>query len=156
MHAREIQNFVTLSTTLDQVRLNDQLEDFRIWNHNRSGGFSCKSANEAFQHEEGFQDFHFHKFIWKSNIPARIKLFAWSFSLKKINTADILQRKRSFWCLQSSWCIMCKQNQESILNLFIQCDLARRLWLEVFSEFGALIEMPNNLLDLLNECLNVP
>ena len=84
---------------LDQVRSNDELEDLRIWKQDRSGGFSCKLANDVLQHDEGVQDFQFHRFIWKSNIPARIRFFAWSLCLEKINTFDVLQRKRSFMCL---------------------------------------------------------
>ena len=51
MLAREIQIFATLSVILDQVRLNGELEDIKIWNHDRFGGFSCKSASVAFQHD---------------------------------------------------------------------------------------------------------
>ena len=70
--------------------MNDELEDLRIWNQVSSGCFSAKSANEALQHDEGVQDFQFHKFIWKFNIPARIKFFVWSLCLEKINIVDVL------------------------------------------------------------------
>ena len=109
LYAREIQTFATMSVILDQVRLNGELENLRIWNYDRSGGFSCKSANVALQHDEGVPDFLFYKFIWKSNIPARIKFFAWSLSLERINIFDALQGKRPFMYLYPSWCIMCKQ-----------------------------------------------
>ena len=56
--------------------------------------------------------------------------------------------------LHPSWCVICKQNQESILHLFFQYDFARHLWVKVFSEFGAPTEAPNNLLDLLEGYLN--
>ena len=44
--------------------------------------------------------------------------------------------------------VMCKQDQESILHLFIHSDFARHLWSKVFSEFGAITELPNDLKDL--------
>ena len=130
----------------------DELEDLRIWNPDSSGSFSCKSASAAIQHDTALQDFPFYKFIWKSNIPARIKFFAWSLSLERINTYDVLQRKRPFLCLSPSWCVMCKHEQESILHLFIQCNFARSLWIKVFREFGITSEIPNNLLELLQGC----
>ena len=102
----------------------------------------------------GFRTFRFIKLIWKSNIPARIKFFASSLYLERINTYDVIQRKRSLMCLSSSWCVMCKKDQESILHLFIQCDFARSLWTKVFREFGVSSEIPNNFLDLLEGCLN--
>ena len=102
LHARELRNFLNLSSILDQVRLNNDLEDLRIWKPNRSGGFSCNSANEALQRDNDVQDFYFHEFIWKANIPARIRFFAWSLGLEKVNKCDVLQRKRPFMCLNPS------------------------------------------------------
>ena len=63
MHSPEIQNFATMSAILDQVRLNGELQDLRIWNHDRSGGFSCKSATVALQYDEGVLDFSCYMFI---------------------------------------------------------------------------------------------
>ena len=94
--------FANLSLVLDQVRLNDELEDIRIWKPDRYGGFSCKSALVALQRDDDVQNFEFYKFVWKSGIPVRIKFFAWSLSLK-INTCEVLQRKRLFQCLCPSW-----------------------------------------------------
>ena len=99
LHEHELENFANLSVVLDQVRLNEAIADLRIWKPDISEGFSCKSAFVALQHDNGIPDFQFYKFIWKSNIPAKIKLFAWSLSLEKINTCVVLQRKRSFHCL---------------------------------------------------------
>ena len=42
MHSSEIQNFATTSVILDQVRLNGEMQDLRIWNHDRFGVFSCQ------------------------------------------------------------------------------------------------------------------
>ena len=108
LHDREIENFSNLSVALDQVRLNEASADLRIWKPDRSEGFSCRSAFAALQNAGGTPDFQFFKFIWKPAIPAKIKFFAWSLSLEKINTHDVLQRKRSFHCLSPNWCVMCK------------------------------------------------
>ena len=81
-----------------------------------------------------------------------IKFFAWSFSLEKINTYDVLQRKRPFQCLSPNQCVMCKQDNESIGHLFLKCCFAQSLWVKVFSEFGINMELPNKFLDLLDHC----
>ena len=108
MHAIELDNFANLKMILDQVRLIEELEDLRIWIPDSVGGFSCKSATASLQHDDGIQDFQFHKFIWKVNIPVRIRFFAWSLCLERINTYDVLQSKRPFMCLQPNWCVLCK------------------------------------------------
>ena len=154
LHARELQSFLNLSAMLDQVHLNNDLEDPRIWKPDRSRGFSCKSTNEALQHDGDVQDFYFHKFICKDNIPARIRFFALSLGLEKINTCDVLQRKRPFMCLNPNWSVMCKKDQESIFHLFLQCDFSRHLWSKVFSEFGVIMEFQNDLKDLFQGSLH--
>ena len=143
-----------MSEVLKQVRLVANLANVRIWKPDTSGGFSCKSAFAAIQQVDGLQDFPFHKFIWKSSIPARIKFFAWTLCLEKINTHEVLQKKRPLTCSSPTWCVMCKKDQESIPHLFIQCDFAKFLQIKVFREFGINIEIPNNFLDLLNGCPN--
>ena len=52
-------------------------------------------------------------------------------------------------CLSPSWCVMCKQDHESVLHLFLECDFAKLLWVKVFSEFGAPSVFPVNVLELL-------
>ena len=123
--------------------------DSRIWKLDTSGGFSSKSAFLALHHDLGIQDFQYYELIWKSGIPSRIKFFAWSLSLERINTLDVLQSKRSSQCLSPNWCVMCRQDQESISHLFLHCDYARSLWSRVFREFNRAINLPDNLFDLL-------
>ena len=47
---------------------------------------------------------------------------------------------------------MCKQNQESIHHVFLQCEFARMLWFKMFREFGVALNVPDNILNLLNGC----
>ena len=127
LHDWKLENYANLTALLDQVHLNRDLADIRIWKPNNSVEFSSKSAFVALQQEGGIPDFHFYKHIWKSSIPARIKFFAWSLSLEKINTYDVLQRKRPFQCLSPNQCVMCKQDNDSIHHSFLKCSFARSL-----------------------------
>ena len=149
-HERELDSFANLTTLLDTVHLRGDVADTRIWVPDNSGGFSSKSAFAALQQEDGFFEFRFFKFIWKSCVPVRVKFFAWSLSLEKINTSDVLQHKRPFHCLYPNRCVMCNQDSETILHLFLQCHYARSLWVKVFNEFGLHTDVPADLFLLLD------
>ena len=84
----------------------------------------------------------------------RVKFFAWSLSLEKINTSNVLQHKRPFHCLNPNRCVMCNQDSESIPHLFLQCQYARYLWVKVYNEFGLDFEVPTNLFLLIDQGLN--
>ena len=152
MHDRELDSFANLSSLLDTVHLRGDMVDTRIWVPDNSGGFSSKSAFAAIQHEDGLLDFPFYSFIWKSCVPVRVKFFAWSVSLKKINTSEVLQHKRPFHCLCPNRCVMCNQDSESITHLFLHCHFASSLWVKVFYEFGLDIDVPGSLFLLLDHC----
>ena len=155
VHDRELGDLATLTTILEQVHLNEDLADTRTWEPDNSGSFSSKSAFRVIQGDRGIQDFQFYKDIWKSRIPSRIKFFAWTLSLGKINTHDILQKRRAFQCLSPSWYVMCKQEQETLSHLFLHRGFARTLWSKVFSEFNLVWEIPDNFWDLLKRCPDV-
>ena len=120
-HDREVDSFANLTSLLDTVNLRGDKADTRIWVPNNSGCFSSKSAFAALQQEDGFLEFPFFKYIWKSCVPVRVKFFAWSLSLEKINTSDVLQHKRPFQCLNPNRCVTCNKDSESISHLFLQC-----------------------------------
>ena len=155
LHDREIGHLTNLTLILDQVHLIEGVADTRIWQPDNSGGFSSRSAFWVLRRDDEIQDFRYYKIIWKSTIPSRIKVFAWSLSLKRINTYDVLQRKRSYHCLSPNWCVMCRQDQETISHLFLHCGFARSLWSKVFREFDLDIDTPGNLSDLLIGCSNL-
>ncbi|PON86641.1 hypothetical protein TorRG33x02_175770, partial [Trema orientale] len=53
----------------------------------------------------------------------------------KLNTSDMLQRRRPYQSLSPKWCLMFRQNQENADYLFIHCDFAFMLWGELLKEF---------------------
>ena len=69
-------------------------------------------------------------FIWKSKAPLKIKVFAWLAILKRIWTADRLQRHG----LQHPVaCVMCDQEQKSVDHLLISCVAAKDIWFAILS-----------------------
>ena len=151
LHDRELDSFANITSLLDTIHLRGHMKDSRIWIPDNSGGFSCKSAFTAIQQDDAFLEFRFFKLIWKSCVPVRVKFFAWSLSLEKINTSDVLQQKRLFQCLSPNRCVMCNRDSESIHHLFLQCHFARSIWEKVFYEFELDIGVPTNLFLLLNQ-----
>lgn len=72
--------------------------DARIWLGGLEG-FSCKSFCQSVSDSNEFSEFEPFRFIWKSCVPHRIKVFAWFVFLGKINTCNGVQMKYPFGVL---------------------------------------------------------
>ena len=96
--------------------------DSRIWVRDPLG-FTCKSFFSLLGGET-LPRFEPFKFIWKSCIPYRVKVFAWLIVHGKVNT------------LSHSWCVICRKNNESIDHLLMHCEIATKLWNQLFYEAG--------------------
>lgn len=75
-----------------------------------------------------------------------VAFFTWTAALGKILTADNL-RKRGVIVME--WFYMCKSNVESIEHLFLHCEVARELWVDIFSRARLSWVMPKSVVDLL-------
>lgn len=60
----------------------------------------------------------------------RIKTFGWLLLVDRLNTKDMLQRRRSN--VQSGInCVMCRENQrETRDHLFFECEFAKQCWIQ--------------------------
>ena len=61
---------------------------------------------------------------------------------------DLIQKRiKITMCLSSSWCVMCKSNNESIEHLFIQCPTTQYLWnkADITQGLQSITAPPNNL-----------
>ena len=105
----------------------------RIWVKDLPG-FTCKSFFASTLSGEALPWFEPFKFIWKSCIPFRVKVFVWLVVHGKVNTCDQIQRQNSHMVLSPSWCILCRKDDESIDHLFIHCEIANKLWNQLFFE----------------------
>jgi hypothetical protein len=65
-----------------------------------------------------------HRFLWKSKLPQKIKVFIWLVVRNKILTKDNLKKRN--WH-GSSECCFCG-GLESIEHLFFKCSIARFVW----------------------------
>ena len=146
----ELEELMELLDCLNNVHLNPALVDTRLWLPDSSHIFSCKSAFNKLRETSISNVFSPFKVIWKSPIPHKIKVFAWLVALGKVNTCDVLQKKRPNCTLNPNWCIMCKRGEETVDHLFIHCSFGSRLWWKLLRIFGLYWVVPRSCYGLLS------
>ena len=97
-------------------------------NYTPKAGYICLSA-EA----EGREEIWWWKILWKLKCPAKTKLFMWCVLENRVPTWDVLQR-RNFQ--GPGWCVLCKQEMESIPHLFISCPFSAAVWKGCMRQVG--------------------
>ena len=66
-----------------------------------------------------------YKIIWIGGIPSKVQIFTWLVALGKVNTCDLLQRRSPKGCLSPNWCVLCKEEGETLLDFIITLPI---LW----------------------------
>ena len=125
---------MSLLQTIHNVSLNSY-PDCRIWVRDPLG-FSCKSFLLSLTNDRELPSFEPFKFIWKSSIPYKIKVFAWLVVHGKLNTCDLIQRRNPHMALSPSWCVLCRKDGESVDHLLMHCEVSSKLWNQLFYEAG--------------------
>ena len=146
----ELEELVELLDCLNNLQLNHGLMDKRLWLPDSSHSFSSKSAFNKLRETINMNVFSPFKMIWKSIIPHKVKVFAWLVALGRIDTCDVLQKKRPYCVLYPSWCVLCKREEETIDHLFIHCNFSSRIWWKVLKVFGLSWVVPGSCYGLLS------
>lgn len=92
-----------------------------------------------------------YKFLWKSKLPQKIKIFIWLVVRNKILTKDNLKKRN---CNGSLECCFCGVD-ESIDHLFFHCLIARYMW-RVIQVALNLVEIPKSISNLCDNWLSKP
>ena len=135
MNDRETNELESLLPLLNPIHLSNAL-DIRIWTLDSTGFFTCKSYFHFLTSSANIERFLLDKFIWKSKSPSKVKAFVWTAVLNRINTNDMLQKRRPLMALSPNMCIMCGLDSESGAHLFLHCPSARSIWNRLFGFFG--------------------
>lgn len=104
-------------------------EDSFIWDPN-GGSYSVKEGYKALQAQTALNNWQYHKSVWKIESLPKIKFFNWTLLHGKLLTAENLKKKG----IQGpSICFMCKNSEESLNHLFIECPIASVCWKQIAS-----------------------
>jgi hypothetical protein len=120
--------YFTLWHLIQEIGFNpaDREEDEIVRSRTANGQYSASSAYKM-QFEGGTESL-FPAGIWQIWAPARCKLFMWLMIQNRIWTADMLLRRE--WT-NHYFCPLCYRNLETVGHLFMECPVARQVWIEV-------------------------
>ncbi|RVX15154.1 hypothetical protein CK203_007826 [Vitis vinifera] len=118
--------------SLDCMHLSTSASDARSWSLLSSGLFTVKSFFTALSQMPDSYPFFPTKFVWKSQVPFKVKAFVWLMAHKKVNTNDLLQLRRPHKALSPDICKLCMEQGESADNLFLHCSMSLGLWHKLF------------------------
>ena len=106
--------------TIQERRLNHNLEDRVLWKETKDGIFSVKSLYSALDSRSAVL---FPKsIIWSPCVPTKVSFFcAWEAFWGKVLTLD--QLKKRGWTLANR-CFLCCVEEESIDHILIHCTKA--------------------------------
>ena len=130
---------------VENISLISSKKDSRRWKLEASGSFSCKSFRNFIINDGSVLSFAPANLIWKSKVPTKIKILGWLVAHGRLNTCEMLQRRRPFCCFSPHWCVLCKRNGENANHIFLQCEVASSLWKQFYREAGVTWESPTQI-----------
>jgi hypothetical protein len=65
------------------------------------------------------------KGLWKTKCPLNAKIFLWCMMNNKVPTWDNMKKRKKE---RPWWCILCKEDDESISHIFIFCPFTMQVW----------------------------
>lgn len=102
-------------------------DDKMKWSGNKKDGIViAKTAyDRIMQGKYIYPPQWWYKKIWKWNIALKHKCFLWHVLQGTLKTWDNLTKRGWYG---PNWCILCKQNSESINHLFVSCSFGKKVW----------------------------
>ena len=122
-------DWISIMEDFKKVIFTDANDDIS-WKFGKSGRFSVKSCYDTMTiNDSGI----YHKRIWKSAIPAKIKIFLWLMLNNAVLTKDNMVKRK--WTGDPT-CYFCDK-AENLSHLFFQCSTAKAVWTIVAKCIGA-------------------
>ena len=132
---REACEAAELTGLLEGFKLWEGLEDRRKWLGDEDV-FSVKSLAEDLSPVASRPPVPFYDAVWKAAAPKKVQFFAWLVAIKRVNTADRVQKLNPHLSLSPSFCSLCRSSNEDADHLFLRCVVATDLWRWLFSKLG--------------------
>lgn len=89
------------------------------------GGFWNLSNWRFSNHSSDITSAYLWKFVWKLEVPPKVRSFIWKTLHAALATMENLYRRRSS---PSPLCPICKTQEESVEHLFLQCPWVEVVW----------------------------
>jgi hypothetical protein len=131
------ENLVTdLKEVVNSVVLTEESDRWG-WSYNDGGEFTVKSTYwsvlNLFVPLEPIGAIESKAFasVWKCLAPSKVKAFVWQLLLDRIPTRQNLLRRQIPLPEGNQLCVYCAEAAESAVHLFLYCDFARQIWIEV-------------------------
>lgn len=143
--------FASLKEKLDGFVWSPEEEDRRRWKLTEDGVFSVKSTYEKLIDlmlaEEKWNDDEKIVFrgIWKSPAPLKVVVFSWKAFHNRIPNKDNLRIRNVLPGETTTFYVWCGRVEESMVHLFLHCDLAMEVWWKVMRWWNFNLVMPPNL-----------
>ncbi|XP_062021310.1 uncharacterized protein LOC133737845 [Rosa rugosa] len=117
-------------------------DDTIIWRLSQNGNFSVKSAYHSLFLNLDPQPWPWN-FIWKIQVPPKVKTFLWTLVHDRLLTNDVRFRRG---LAIDTRCPRCGSPLESLDHLFRDCTISMRIWtaLHPTSEFSSTYTLPFN------------
>ena len=129
----KIEDLKRLMSSLSHLHLSPLDHDLRAWSLSSLGLFTIKSFFSVLSNHIDPTPSFLVDFVWKSQAPFKVKSFVWLVALKKVNTNDMLQLRRSYKALNPSVCLLRMESGETVNHIFLHCPLSLRLWHRLLS-----------------------
>jgi hypothetical protein len=150
-----------LLETISTMVLSDDRDRWG-WSFNDGGEFTVKSTYGAVLNlfvpldPIGLVDPKAFGLLWKCLAPSKVKAFAWQLLLNRILTRQNLLRRQIQLQEGYQLCVWCGLESESSLHLFLYCDFARQVLIDVFSWLSLNFILPHNLVSILSFLQSYP
>jgi hypothetical protein len=133
-----LQQWEELKNMVDRVQLTDEKDTVK-WKIGTSGKFRVKDLYLQMRAKGSSPQ----KFLWKTKVPMKVRIFLWLMIKCSVLTKDNLLRRG--WT-RDPHCHFCNKT-ESIDHLLFSCALAKLVWQVILCAFQ-LVRPPENTTDL--------
>jgi hypothetical protein len=91
--------------------------------------------------------------IWKCPAPSKVCGFTWQLLHGRIPTRHNLLLRRVIPDGGDVSCVLCGESVETELHLFLYCEVAMLVWLEIFAWLQIPFNLPHNLFSIFNSLI---
>ncbi|RHN40206.1 putative reverse transcriptase zinc-binding domain-containing protein [Medicago truncatula] len=107
--------------------------DIWVWKPDKEGVFSVNSCYFLLQNLRlledrlSYEEEVIFRELWKSKAPAKVLAFSWTLFLDRIPTMVNLGKRRLLRVEDSKRCVFCGCQDETVVHLFLHCDVISKV-----------------------------